>query len=371
MRKKLLITVCGALLSLVSCKHAQEELPLWEMPEASKEELSMESSLTLQENMDFLGKSVNNFAVLTDSSFLVAGDRKLIIYSSAGKQIGKIGSVGNGPFQYSYPDAFYVSDKYVYVFSRFQRKLFVYDKMGVPVRDYDLPCQNVDEIAVCRDSLIACLYDGTEDDKTIEVFDLSSLKSLATIRQNKEEDMLLYLRIRAGGLCTTDDKIYGCRPSQLGVYAIDLNNPQDEVKEWAYADDDFKVTPIEGSAYEIINTDRKFAIDYVFSNSLVTQVDVWDNALYLLAETGKYALDADGTWQSGSRKLKIYQIDLASGHPLHTCQLEYPEHGTLAKLQEGNLYLFRATFTEDDMEISMDKIPLAKVTPERGETENS
>ena len=180
--------------------------------------------------MDFLGKSVNNFAVLTDSSFLVAGDRKLIIYSSAGKQIGKIGSVGNGPFQYSYPDAIYVSDKYVYVFSRFQRKLFVYDKMGVPVRDYDLPCQNVDEIAVCRDSLIACLYDGTEDDKTIEVFDLSSLKSLATIRQNKEEDMLLYLRIRAGGLCTTDDKIYGCRPSQLGVYAIDLNNPQDEVK---------------------------------------------------------------------------------------------------------------------------------------------
>ena len=109
----------------------------------------------------------------------------------------------------------------------------------------------------------------------------------------------------------------------------------------------------------------------MFSNSLVTQVDVWDNALYLLAETGKYALDADGTWQSGSRKLKIYQIDLASGHPLHTCQLEYPEHGTLAKLQEGNLYLFRATFTEDDMEISMDKIPLAKVTPERGETENS
>ena len=343
MRKKLLITVCGALLSLVSCKHAQEKLPLWEMPEASKEELSVESSLTLQENMDFLGKSVNNFAVLTDSSFLVAGDRKLIIYSSAGKQIGKIGSVGNGPFQYSYPDAIYVSDKYVYVFSRFQRKLFVYDKMGVPVRDYDLPCQNVDEIAVCRDSLIA----------------------------NKEEDMLLYLRIRAGGLCTTDDKIYGCRPSQLGVYAIDFNNPQDEVKEWAYADDDFKVTPIEGSAYEIINTDRKFAIDYVFSNSLVTQVDVWDNVLYLLAETGKYALDADGTWQSGSRKLKIYQIDLASGHPLHACQLEYPEHGTLAKLQEGNLYLFRATFTEDDMEISMDKIPLAKVTPERGETENS
>lgn len=259
----------------------------------------------------------------------------------------------------------------MYVFSRFQRRLFVYDKTGVSVRDYGLPCQNVAEFAVSRDSLITCLYDGTEGDKTIEVFDLSSMRSLTTIRQNKEEDLLLYLEVRAGGLCVAGDKLYGCRPSQLRVYVVDLKNPQDKVAEWAYTDDGFKVVPIEGSAYEIINTDRKFAVDYVFANSRVTQVDVWNNVLYLLAETGKFNIEPDGAWQSGSRVLRIYQMDLASGHPLHTCQLEYPEHGTLAKLQEGNLYLFRATFTEDDMEISMDKIPLAKVTPERGETENS
>lgn len=61
MRKSLLITACSLLLALVSCKHAQEKIPVWEMQEASKEEISLDSSLPLQENIDFLGKSVDNF----------------------------------------------------------------------------------------------------------------------------------------------------------------------------------------------------------------------------------------------------------------------------------------------------------------------
>ena len=353
--------VVFTLLIVVGCKQPQQEMSVWNIPEAVYLDCAAKDSLLLRENIGFLGNSVRDYAALTDTSFLLAGENNLFVYSLLGHQAGTFGSSGEGPFQYMRPDLFYVSDSFVYIFDRVPMKLYVYDKVGLPIRDYKLPCRGIADFAVYRDSLLCCLYDGTEEDKTLEVYELSSMRPLKTVRQKTEEDQVLYLAERAGGICVSGDSLYWCTPSRLALCVLDLKHPHKAFVQRVYADDDFEVAALEGKAYDIINENRKFVLDYMAANSRVTQVCIYDGTISVLVETGKTEMAPDG--RGGNRSLKVYQISLSDGKPQHVYQLDYPKFCALAKLQGGSLHLFRASLTEDDMEVWMDKVTFPAPPP--------
>lgn len=353
---RIVYIVVFALLIVVGCKQPQQGMSVWNIPEAVYWDCAAKDSLLLRENIGFLGNSVRNFAALTDTSFLLSGGNNLFVYSLLGHQTGTFGCSGEGPFQYMRPDLFYVSDSLVYIFDRVPMKLYVYDKAGLPIRDYKLSCRGIADFAVYRDSLLCCLYDGTEEDKTLEVYELSSMRPLKTIRQKTEEDQVLYLAERAGGICISGDSVYWCTPSRLALYVLDLTHSGKAVVQRTYVDDDFEVEELEGKAYDLINENKKFVLDYMAANSRVTQVDIYNGDIYLLAETGKIEMAPDGMPRGGSRSLKVYRISLSNGKPQHVYQLDYPKLCALAKLQGGRLYLFRASFTEDDMEVWMEQV---------------
>ena len=356
--KHKVIAASCLLLALSSCKE-QQTIPAKEIPATEVLSPKAKTSLLMQENRDFLGNRIQDFHPLTDSTFLVTGSvNNLFVYSDKGEQIGTIGTSGQGAFQYTRPDKCDVDDNTVYVFSRLQQKLFAYDKSGVPITDFSLPCRGIADFAVYQDSLLCCLYDGTEENKTLEVFRLSDMSSLTVVKQKTEEDQLLYLAEKAGGLCIEGDNLFWCTPSSLRLHKLNLKRLDEKPQEWCYSDSEFIVARLEKDACAIINGDRPFVMEYLNSNSRVTQVEAMNNNIYLLAETGAFSTDSDGSFHFEGRKLKIYQIDIVNGNPLHTYELAYPEHCTLVKLTDGCLHLFRATFTDNDMEIWMEKIHL-------------
>ena len=91
----------------------------------------------------------------------------------------------------------------------------------------------------------------------------------------------------------------------------------------------------------------------------ITSIDEIDlDALFafIMAETGKIIWEPNGKSSFENRKLKLYKIDAKNWASLSTYVYDIPLYCGLTKFVDGYLYRFRASFSEDDFKILMDKI---------------
>lgn len=205
----------------------------------------VELSLALEENIGLLGKRIQDFFNLTDSTSLVVSGDCLFVYSHQGTQVCQIGEKGEGPGRYIRVDKVFVSDRYIYVWNSVQKKILAYTYTGSFVADYTLPLQGIADFVIYKDNLLCCLFNGTERDKSIEIYDLKTMKAKASFSSKTEEDQLLFLAEKAGGLCLNGSKLHWGFPSKLTLYALDLEDLDSPVLETAYRDDDFKVEKLK------------------------------------------------------------------------------------------------------------------------------
>lgn len=313
-------------------------------------------SIALEENIGLLGKRIQNFSNLTDSTSLVVSGDCLFVYSPHGSQIRQIGEKGEGPKQYIRVDKVFVSNKYIYVWNSIQKKILVYTYDGDFAADYTLPLQGIADFVVYKDSLLCCLFNGTEGEKSVEIYDLNTMKIKKTFCSKTEEDQLLFLAENAGGLCLSGNKLFWGFPSKLILYALDLEHLDKPIVETAYRDDDFKVESLKMKAYELINANKLKAMEFINSNSRIVQLDADDEFLYVMAETGKITWESDGSFNNEGRKIKLYVIDVNNNIPLFTHVYDIPSYCGLYKMVNGHLYMFRASFSEDDFKVWMDRI---------------
>ena len=316
----------------------------------------VEHSLSLEENIDLIGKRIQDYFRLTDSTSLVVSGEKLFVYSDKGYQLYQIGEKGEGPKQYIRIDKVSVSDRYVYVWNSVQNKILVYTFSGEFIKDYTLPHLGIADFVIYRDRLLCCLFNGTEGDKSVEIYDLHTMNTRLSLKSKTGEDQLLFLAEHAGGLCLNGTKLYWSYPSNLAVNVLDLENLETPVKEMVYTDDDFVVSKLERKAYDLINSNKIKAMEFINSNSRIVQVDAYDDFVFIMAETGNIIWQANGNFSFEDRKLKLYKIDSKNCASLSTYVYDIPPYCGLTKFVDGYLYRFRASFSEDDFKILMDKI---------------
>lgn len=99
-------------------------------------------------------------------------------------------------------------------------------------------------------------------------------------------------------------------------------------------------------------------MEFINSNSRMVQVSAYDGFVYMVAETGKVVSEPNGSFNNANRKVKLYKIDAGNGTSLATYVYDIPLYCGLTKLVDGSLYMFRASFSEDDFKVWMDKIPV-------------
>lgn len=316
----------------------------------------VEHSLFLEENIDLIGKRIQNFFRLTDSTSLVVSEEKLFVYSDQGYQLYQIGEKGEGPKQYIRIDKVSVSDKYVYIWNNVQKKILVYAFSGEFIKSYNLPQLGIADFVIYKDHLLCCLFNGTEGDKSIEIYDLHTMDTILSLTSKTEEDQLLFLAEQAGGVCLNGTKLYWSYPSKLALYVLDLENLETPVNEIVYKDDEFMVRKLGEKAYSLINANKFKAMEFINSNSRIVQVDTYDNFIFVMAETGNIIWQANGNFSYENRKIKLYMIDSRNWASLSTYVYDIPSYCGLTKFVDGYLYRFRASFSKDDYKVLMDKV---------------
>lgn len=312
-------------------------------------------SLALEENIDFIGKKVQDFFSLAESKSLLISTDQIFVYSDQGNQLYQIGKKGEGLGEYIRVDKAFVSDNYVYIWNSAQKKLLSYSFSGKHIKDYAPSFYNMANFVVYKDSLLCCLFDGTEDDKSLGIYDLNTMSTIASFRSRTEEDQLLFLADNAGGICLNGNKLYWSYPSKLALHTVNLENLEDSMNEWVYKDEDFVVSELKEKAYDIINSNKLKAMEFIHSNSRIIQVSAYNDFVFIMAETGKISWQANGAFDLNNRKLKVYKIDAKNGTSVDTFIYDIPKHCGLAKIVNDYLCIFRASFSEDDFQVWMDK----------------
>lgn len=311
-------------------------------------------SCLLEENIDLIGKTISDFQLLTDSTFLLVSRKNVYIYSKNGVQLGLVGKAGDGPHQYLSPDKIYVSEKYVYIWCRAQRKVFVYTKTGKYISEYSTESQSILTFSIYKDQFLCCLLEGTEEDKIIDIYDLQNLKSVKSIYSEDQQDRLLSLAQFSGGLVLSNDMLYWSVPSKLTLHALNLKKQDGKELIYGFQDRDFVVEKLTTDISALINDRKSEVLDFFRLNSRIIQIDYFENEFYIIAETGIIDRRIDGTFDYSNRKIKIYVLD-ENCKPINSYKLNYPLYCGLIKVIRGELYVLKADFSDNDFCVILEK----------------
>lgn len=95
----------------------------------------------LQENSekDLLIKQIDKICVKNDHIYVADTYlKRLIVFDSKGLALYQVGSLGNGPGEYSSIADFYVADSCLYLYDSAKRKMLVYDHENRYLKDFDI-----------------------------------------------------------------------------------------------------------------------------------------------------------------------------------------------------------------------------------------
>ena len=272
----------------------------------------------LNENIGFIDGKVNDFSMLTDTTFILSNNSRIYLYNINGEQIQTIGLQGRALGEYISANKLYISDNYIYVWCAMSLKLIVYDKNGDFIKEYNGFDSSITRFVVLNDKTV--YFYGNGDQKHIKIYDLTNKKYISQFGNYSDADRLLLFNSLTAGICINNNEVLYLEPSKLIVSSI-----LDTIKKDIFniIDPDFKVD-VDVDAEELMAPPYIKAIEYTQNNSTVTGIHSFNNKIYLVVETGTTKFDpTNKIMDFTKRKVNVFKID-SQYNPIEKIVYDYP-----------------------------------------------
>jgi hypothetical protein len=292
--------------------------------------LKYEKICQLKEKPDLLGE-ITSISFIDTNHFVISTIKpsKVFIYSTKGDQIKEISKIGRGPLEVINPSIVRVYDSMIFVWCNQLLKLVVFDEFGKPLKEYSNFKKGIIDFIPYKNYF--CFYSGGGfKGSFIGIFDMDKRIILKEYGEITNEGRLLGMMAGAGAMTISGTNLMFVEPSQLSITSIDLNNWSQSTKK--NNDIEFIVNPMNKDAVKFANSSRSKTIDYLFNNSVVTDLFPTNNGLILKAEVGLIT-EEKGKNDISKRYDKFYFInnnggidfsiktkrDMANYNCLYTC----------------------------------------------------
>ncbi|TYP93480.1 6-bladed beta-propeller protein [Fodinibius salinus] len=250
MRKLLLIILlylfCNSLVVAQSHQYKGEQ---------NKVALHLKKTIPLQENLQLLGK-VNDFTVGSDGDIFVVDKQNatIIKYNTKGIQEQIIGKRGRGPFEYLNPSLISNRDDTLYLWDSKQLRFTAITKSGKHLLQLSDFSTAVADIRKYQNYVITYNTGGGHD-SIITVYDLKNQKKIKEIGAKTNEHILLMVLKGSGALDIQNGELFYARADDPNLHKINLGDFSQDT--YSVTIPDFSVDKVQGSARQIVNTDKK------------------------------------------------------------------------------------------------------------------
>ncbi len=330
MRKLISFTI---VLILYSCSNKSSEKCIKVIDALS--DAQSEIVCHLDENIDFLGKNINDLDFIDDSTFVISNDDNIYIYDIGGRQIRSIGRVGRAKGEYISAGALYVYDGILYVQCRKSLKIIAYDCItGNVVDEYKHIDKNARDFVVMNNFIY--LY-GNGDLNYIKIYDISNKKMVSSFKKYNDVDELLFFNSLTRGISCSKEEVIFSVPSTFSIYKAGLNSVDliCNIRHSAYVVND-KI-----DAKKIMLPPFDEAIDYTNNNSTIVAINSYDNNIYVVAENK----DLTSKNKFVNKNITVYVIDVES-NDASCATITYPTDAIISRyyLYKNALYYIGTDF---------------------------
>lgn len=245
-----------------------------------------------------LYSQIADFVPIGTSAYVLTDGVSIYKTDSTGAVTCWVSSQGHGNKEYIKVGKLYSDGRYIYAWCDMSLNLYEYDLSLNFIDKYQGPGCAVSRMVVQNGDTAYFQLAGGGDEAVCAV----PLKPNGRARREgcyTVEDKALLFNSVSGGLTCCDNRVLYVRPSELAIHRVGTE------QAWEYEDKDFVVTPVTKS---LDSRSPQEALDYLLANSTCSGLYADGDYLWLIAETGFYAMGKDGQMSSDSRYLNLYKI---------------------------------------------------------------
>ena len=306
-------------------------------------------------------KSIIDFTVLNDSSFVVVDRNGAYLYHISGtfkKQFGNRGQAGGEMIS---PSLVYATSDFVYIWCTSLMKFLIFDHEANFKYELSGFKRGVKKFIVNSSDEILYLYTSgffdESNNKTTDVINVYNIaeKSLKAYGERGPEDEILSTFSNSGGLYVDTDQFIYLHPGNLIIHNLDLNSE----KTVLYKIDDKVFYTTEISHIRDIMEDRPKLTDYLHKNSLVKGLYKDNDQFIIVSEIGQYDFNVQTrVMNTRKRKVKLYVLD-SSFMPNRTITYDYIDSPNIV-IYSGAMYFLTLNLDDEDQIITLNRFSLSE-----------
>lgn len=244
-----------------------------------------ELKLTFQENIEPISP-IKSFEILNDSTVVVITERKqVILYDSNGSQIKSIKVIGEGELEILNPAYVKKFGNHFYVWCDQLLKILKFELNGIPVEEFKGFEHAIRDFEI-NDNYIIQYISNILGRPFIQVYSRSPLEKIGDFGIVENEQILLNFNSCAGGMGLNGNELLYVPSNNLRIHFLDLKKLKDD-KIKIFKNNKFNVSKLSEDAHLMMNNDRQKALQYSFSNSLLTGIYFLEDFFILMAEVGQ------------------------------------------------------------------------------------
>lgn len=217
--------------------------------------------------------------------FCTSEPANVYIYKTNGQKELEFNNIGRGPNEFLSPTIVKCFNGLIYVWCSQQMKISIFDFNGQPISELlNLNRIGVSDFLVYNDFI--CFYHVGGWEKIISIYDMKKSEYVLVDGVASNEHQVLSLRPKAGGMAIKNGTLYYVFADKLELYSIDLSNYSTDVIH--IINTDFQVKELDTNSNDLINGQMQKALDYLFTNSIVTDLNIVNDTIIIITETGKF-----------------------------------------------------------------------------------
>jgi|GEM_PF-5528360 hypothetical protein len=316
----------------------------------------------ISEESAFLG-NITNFTILNDTSFVVLDDKGAYLYHTSGTFKKRFGTSGRASGEMIRPSYVYATSNLVYIWCSTLMKFLIFDHEANFKKELAGFKRAVSKFVVDSSDQILYIYTSgflnETETKKLDVIDVYNIAENSSKKYGERgpEDEVLYAFAKAAGLCIDKNRLIYLHPGNLIIYNLDLGS--DKTIRYRIDDKAFHTTEITVPIRSIMEDYLKLR-DYLYKNSIVTDLYSNNDQFVIISEIGEYALPEPGgqSLVTQNRKVKLYILN-RSFKPDRTILYDFISHTNLV-VYSNSLYFIDRTIEGDDLTLNLMRFPLSE-----------
>jgi len=316
----------------------------------------------ISEKSAFLG-NITNFTILNDTSFVILDSKGAYLYHTSGAFKKRFGTSGRASGEMISPSYVYATSDLVYIWCASLMKFLIFDHEANFKKELTGFKRATSKFVVDSSDQILYIYtSGFLNETETKKFDVIDVYNIAENSSKKygeqsPEDMVMNSWQKAVGLCIDKNRLIYLHPGNLIIYDLDLSS--DKTVRYKIDDKAFNTTEITSPVRSIMENYPKMR-EYLYNNSVVTNLHKDGNQFIIISEIGEYAFPEQSgqALNTQNRKVKLYILN-RSFKPDHTILYDFISHTNLV-VYSNSLYFIDRTIERDDLTLNLMRFPLSE-----------